>query len=679
MRGNLGVCENDAAMEKRWRVALWVMLAAALALRLSHASVGLPYLFRWDEPLVVNSGLWALAHGWDPFTFRYGSFPVYLSATASAVAFLAEMASGRVSSFAQFVDIGPPLSNVLGLTTNAPLAFWYSRVLFAVLSVTGLGLTYSAARYAGASARSAFLAVLAIAVSPLHLRATLLAIVDGIGMTLVAASLASSLWFLQREEHSRRALIIAGITSGLAIATKFALFWTPLIPLAAVFLGRREWRDRVWADLGVIAIAVAGAFVVSAPYAILEPGRFLAGVGSEVSHYLFLGHPGQDGAHGGFAQFAQVERALTDSFGSRWLSYGVLLMGLVGAGSLVIRQWRAATLLIGWVLWQFIFLSQQVVFFERSLLPLLPAFAVLAAVGVDWMVHLLQRRAPESRQVTVGLVFTGVIGLAFLPILFTHLQEARGALRVKDTRSLATEWLVEHVKPGEQVAISNQLPFDMTELRRHRIAARFIDPLVFPCWFLTDPYQYYVTSNERGPFQQAPVRVAFDGRVVTTDEPLFSPQVSILGRTPSQCDVVASATSAQDWKTMQPEFGGGGYDSSPRFTGSDYSLLGYDGWAKFPNVMSGEGPLTLQVDARATKVATVPSYALVKVKRADTSELVGWHFMPIDTTRSVKEITFRVAPGEYFVVVSQPYELDYGLSEPYLVELAALRVRHPPK
>ena len=94
---------------------------------------------------------------------------------------------------------------------------------------------------------------------------------------------------------------------------------------------------------------------------------------------------------------------------------------------------------------------------------------------------------------------------------------------------------------------------------------------------------------------------------------------------------------------------------------------------------SGEGPLTVQVDARATKVAKVPSYALVKVKRADNSELVGWHFMPIDTTRSVKELTFRVPAGEYFVVVSQPYALDYGLSEPYLVELGALRIRHQPK
>jgi hypothetical protein len=668
-------------MDKRWRVALWVLLAVALGQRLSHASVGLPYLFRWDEPLVVNSGLWALAHGWDPFTFRYGSFPVYLSAAASAVAFLAEMASGRVSSFAQFVDIGPPLSNVLGLTTNAPVAFWYSRVLFAVISVTGLGVTYSAARSAGASARGAFLAVLAIVVSPLHLRATLLAIVDGIGMTLVAGSLASSLWFLRRDEHSRRALIAAGVLSGLAIATKFALFWTPLIPVVAVLLGKREWRDRVWPDLGVLAISVAGAFVVTEPYAILEPGRFLAGVGSEVSHYLFLGHPGQDGSHGKFAQLAQVGRGLAESFGPGWLSYGVLLLSLAGAVSLVTRQWKIATLLTGWVLWQLVFLSQQVVFFERSLLPMLPALAVLAAVGLDSLVRLAQHqsRTTESRKDTVGLVVTSVICLAFLPILFTQFQEARGALNVRDTRSLATEWLVEHVKPGEQVAISNQLPFDMTELRRHRIAARFIDPLVFPCWFATDPYAYYVTSNERGPFQQAPVHVAFEGRVVTTDEPLFSPQVSILGRTPGQCDVVAAAKPAQDWKTMQPEFGGGGYDSSPRFRGSDYSLLGYDGWAKFPNVASGEGPLTLQIDARATNVAKVPSYALVKVKRADNSELVGWHFMPIDTTRSVKEITFRVPAGEYFVVVSQPYELDYGLSEPYLVELAALRVHHPPK
>jgi hypothetical protein len=363
------------------------------------------------------------------------------------------------------------------------------------------------------------------------------------------------------------------------------------------------------------------------------------------------------------------------------LSIGVLLLSGIGAVAIIARQWRAAVLLIGWIFWQVLFLSQQVVFFERNLLPVLPPLAILAAIGFDSVIGFVQRRTSsdsESRQGSVGLAVTAIILLAFAPTVWTQLREANQAWDLHDTRSQATEWLVAHVKPGEQVAISNQLPFDMTELRRHRIAARLVDPLASPCWFATTPYEYYVTSNERGPFREAPVRIAFEGRVVTTDEPLFSPQVSILGRTPGQCDVTPAAAPT-DWKTVLPEFGGGGFDQSPRFRGEDHVLLGYDGWVKFQNVAAGEGPLTVQVDARATKAAKVPSYALVKVKRADNSQLVGWHFMPIDTARSVKEITFRVAAGEYFVLVSQPYEVEYGLSEPYLVELSSVRVRYRAK
>lgn len=652
-------------MEHRWRVALWGLMVVAIGVRLSHASVGLPYLFRWDEPLVVNSGLWALANGWDPFTFRYGSFPIYLSAIASAMAFLVEMASGSVNSFAQFVDIGPPLSNVLDLTTNAPLAYWYSRVLFVVVSAAGLGLTYAAARQAGASARGAFLAALVIAVSGIHLRATLLAIVDGIGMTLVAATLAASLWFLQREDHSRRALVVAGITSGLAIATKFSLLWTPLIPLAALFMGRREWRDRMGADARALALALVAAFFVSEPYALIEPGRFLAGVGSEVSHYSFLGHPGQDGARGGFAQFTQVWKTLAEGFGPAWLSIGVLLLSAAGVWASVTRQWRVAVILTGWSAFQVIFLAQQVVFFERNLLPLFPTLAILAALGADRLMAWVPRHSSAA---------AAILFLLFAPALFTQIEDARNASAPRDSRTLATAWLVANVKPGQQVVISNQLPFDLTELRRARIATRIIDPLEFPCWFQRDPYEYYVTSNERGPFREAPVKATFDGRVVTTDEPLFSPQVSILGRTPGQCDAAPPATPATDWKPLMPEIGGAGYDPSPRYRGHEYSRLGYDGWVKFPNLPAGEGTLTIQVDARATGASNVPAFALVKVKRAD-NELVGWHFMPLDTTRSVKELTFRVGAGEYFVLVSQPYELEHGLSEPYLVELHNVRVR----
>jgi hypothetical protein len=668
-------------MESRWRVALWVVLAVAAGVRLSHASVGLPYLFRWDEPLVVNSGLWALGHGWDPFTFRYGSLPVYLSALASAVAFLVEMASGSVSSFAQFVDIGPPLNNVVGLTTNAPLAFWYSRVLFVLISVSGMGITYMAARYAGASARSAFLAALVIAVSPVHLRATLLAIVDGVGMTLVAATIAASLWILQREAHTRRAIVLAGVTSGLAIATKFALLWAPLLPLAALLLRRRADDDRRLAGTGVLALTVAGAFVLSQPYAIFDAGRFLAGVGHEVSHYSFLGHPGQDGTLGGFARLSQVLNALADSFGPRWLSLLVLMLGLLGVADLVRRQWRVAVLLSGWFIWQIVFLAQQVVFFERNLLPVLPVLAILAAAGVDALAAMAVRysRAPETRHATVNLAVTVILVLVFMPLALTQAQEARRAVDVRDTRSLAAEWLIQNVKPSQQVAISSQLPFDMTELRKARIAARIVDPVAFPCWFARDPYEFYVTSNERGPFREAPVKAAFDGRAVTTDEPLFSPQVSILGRTPGQCDVEPFAKPSGDWKPIMPEIGGRGYDPSPRYRGSDYSLLGYDGWVKFPNLATGEGLLSVQIDARATTTAKVPSYALVKVKRVDNGELVGWHFMPIDTSRSVKQITFRVGAGEHFVIVSQPYELEHGLTEPYLVELYTVNVRHAPR
>jgi hypothetical protein len=51
--------------------------------------------------------------------------------------------------------------------------------------------------------------------------------------------------------------------------------------------------------------------------------------------------------------------------------------------------------------------------------------------------------------------------------------------------------------------------------------------------------------------------------------------------------------------------------------------------------------------------------------------------MPLDTVKTVNELTFRIPAGEYFVVVSQPYSMEYGLTAPYLVELSSVRVSSP--
>jgi hypothetical protein len=348
-------------------------------------------------------------------------------------------------------------------------------------------------------------------------------------MTLVAATLAASLWMVRRETPGRRALVYAGIASGFAVATKFSLLWTPLLPLVALLLTQHDWRHQLKRDLGVLVAAVLGAFLASEPYAVIEFGRFLAGVGFEVSHYAFVGHPGQD-RPAGFAQLGRIAQTLMSSFGPAWLSMIVLALSVMGTFRTVARNWRAAVLLLGWMALQLYVLTQQLVFFERGLLPLLPPLVVLAAVGADMLPALVRRggRAPEPRHRTADRLIAAAIGLAFLPSMGSQWQDARAAWITRDSRTLATEWLVARVQPGEQVAISNQLPFDLTELRRHRIAFRLVDPVAVPCWFSLDPYAFYVTSADRGPVMDAPVLAAFDGRAVTTDEPLFSPAVERL-------------------------------------------------------------------------------------------------------------------------------------------------------
>lgn len=130
----------------------------------------------------------------------------------------------------------------------------------------------------------------------------------------------------------------------------------------------------------------------AAPYALLDLPEFLNDMAFESWHYGTAGHGSATGEPG----------LLQAWFYFRWFSHqtavglGVVLLSGIGMARLARgREARAVVFLLFPALF-FALMANQKVSFTRNVLVLLPALAVLAAIGLEWLaVSSWSRRAPR--------------------------------------------------------------------------------------------------------------------------------------------------------------------------------------------------------------------------------------------------------------------------------------------
>ncbi len=88
------------------RVAIGLILFAALALRMWHLRAGVPFAVGVDEPHIVNRALAILRTGdWNTHAFDYPTLVIYINAVAAIPWFLWGATRGHWSSLAT-IDIG---------------------------------------------------------------------------------------------------------------------------------------------------------------------------------------------------------------------------------------------------------------------------------------------------------------------------------------------------------------------------------------------------------------------------------------------------------------------------------------------------------------------------------------------------------------------------------------------
>ena len=369
---------TPSSLTARDAAALAALLAGALALRLVGIRYGLPLpLLNPDEQSIVPRS-WEIANGGglDPDWFDYPSLLMYLLAPLQALADAPSYLGARV------------LVAVVG-TANVAAAWWLGR------------------RAYGSAA--GWVAGTATAVATAHVAYSHAAVTD-VPLTLgVTATLALA---------AAGRIELAGVVAGLATSVKYPGVFLAL-PVAVAAWGR-------WRRVAVAAALALAAFAVTSPFVLLRP----LDAWDDASRVQRLARAGWLG----FEDDHPTPLAFLDRL---WESLGPFLaLALAGLLVALVRRRRADLVLASFVLVYYVQLLALDAHFDRYVLPLVPALAVLGGS--------VPRAAP--------------LALALLVVpLWWSVGDDRELLK-RDARLDAHAWLERHVGDTDVVAVDPSAP-----------------------------------------------------------------------------------------------------------------------------------------------------------------------------------------------------------------------------
>ncbi len=419
------------------------MLAVALASRVWLLTDGVPFAVGIDEPAIVDRALRILHTGdWNTHIFDYPPLVIYLHAAVAIVRFLIGALNGEWASLDQF---------------QIESVYAAGRLVAALIGVATVWITYRL----GHDLESSTLGLVAaaqLAVFPMHVRESHFILTD----VPVTALTTAAVWLSVRAVNLETARVYAGagVAIGLAAAAKYNGV-VALVPLLVIWSLRGRTAAGGYRHLAVALASAAAAFVLVAPYTILDLPAFLNGFAAQASRFAVGRVPGGDPAW-----LVYVKHL---SLADRWW------LPLAGLGALAALGRRAARLrwapVIAFGAAYFYVLSTHAPVFARYALPLVPIVCLCAAKGLLELVKVI---APRRRTRLAGVATT----IAAVAIALVFLVQTIGWLdqiRRKDTRDLAAAWLISNIPAGTRLVVENSGP---TYLASAKFEVRAVEVMV---------------------------------------------------------------------------------------------------------------------------------------------------------------------------------------------------------
>ena len=449
-------------------MALGLVLAVALGLRLWGIRQGLPYAYNSDEDAhFVPRAIGMFTLGWNPHYFANPPAFTDLLHILFAVWF-----GGRAGVSHAFA-------------TDPTAVFTLARVSAALLGTGAVWLLY----LAGARLFDRGVALLAAALEAVAFLPVFyahLALNDVPTLAPLTLSLLGTAGVLRRGRA--RDYAIAGVGLGLGCATKYTA-GIALLPLAAAAAaqylaptprgagsaksaaasagtrgsapradtasagtrdrapraGTASAGRRVVGGLALAGVAALAAFLLADPYSVLDLHAFLQGL----AHQSSLSAEAQ-GKLGAPREGGLVYYLWTVTWGLGWVP------ALAALGGAVTVWWRERRL--GWVLvpapvLYLLFMGSEGRYFGRWLLPIFPLLCLLAALFALQLACALARRAPRLRPLLLAAAVAALCAQGLVHSIHSGVVLSRA-----DTRALARAWMIAHVPVGAGVVLEPVVP-----------------------------------------------------------------------------------------------------------------------------------------------------------------------------------------------------------------------------
>jgi len=365
------------------RIGLLCVLAGGGALRFWNLTAGLPSRIGVDEPVIAQVAVHIMKSGdFNPHFFDYPGLYIYVQTLVACVRFVMGTLDGLWRSLDQFWP---------------EHLFLWTRALNSALGTLTILIVYRAGLRWGSGV--ALLSAVLMAVLPNNVREAHFALTD-IPLTLFTTlALVQS---LRASETGRLAwFLAAGASVGLAAATKYIGALALVMPLIAAAMAAGSGSSRAWRAIAVTG-AASGAFLLGAPYTVLDLPAFLNAFGALAVAYR--PRPFGDGAQIYLAHLNVVvgwPGVIACGAGTMW--------GVVRAAR--DRDFAKWAIIIMFPLVFFYFVATKHLIFARYLLPVAPFLCLLMAVvvvdSVLWVLRLQQPR--QWVRIVVAAAFVGVV------------------------------------------------------------------------------------------------------------------------------------------------------------------------------------------------------------------------------------------------------------------------------